>query len=95
MVHQVRCCLRHPPRTARGAEAPSLAAELRRRAAARHLRTRRALSPAARLAAIIAGGLLVLAPFTVAEALWVERTSWSPQALDPVVAGAVLPGVLS
>jgi hypothetical protein len=37
----------------------------------------------------------VLAPFTVAEALWVERTSWSPQALDPVVAGAVLPGVLS
>jgi hypothetical protein len=37
----------------------------------------------------------VLAPFTVAEALWVERTSCSLLALDLVVAGAVLPGVLS
>ena len=53
------------------------------------------LGPAARLAAIIAGGLLVLAPFTLAEALWVEPTLWSPQALGLVVAGAVLPGVLS
>lgn len=54
-----------------------------------------ALSPAARLAAIITGGLLVLAPFTLAEALWVEPTAWSLQALGLVVAGAVLPGVLS
>ena len=54
-----------------------------------------ALSPAVRLAAIITGGLLVLAPFTLAEALWVERTVWSSKALGLVVAGAVLPGVLS
>jgi drug/metabolite transporter (DMT)-like permease len=54
-----------------------------------------ALGPAARLAAIIGGGLLVLAPFTLAEALWVEPTPWSYQALGLVVAGAVLPGVLS
>ena len=53
------------------------------------------LGPAVRLAAIITGGLLVLAPFTLAEALWVEATVWSPQALGLVVAGAVLPGVLS
>lgn len=54
-----------------------------------------ALDPAARLAAIIGGGLLVLTPFTLLEALWVERTPWSMQALGLVVAGAVLPGVLS
>jgi drug/metabolite transporter (DMT)-like permease len=53
------------------------------------------LSPAVRLAAIIAGGLLVLAPFTLAEALWVEATVWSLPGLGLVVAGAVLPGVLS
>jgi drug/metabolite transporter (DMT)-like permease len=39
--------------------------------------------------------LLVLAPFTLAEALWVEATVWSLPALALVVAGAVLPGVLS
>ena len=53
------------------------------------------LNPATRLAAIVAGGLVVLAPFTLAEALWVERNPFSAQALGLVVAGAVLPGVLS
>ena len=53
------------------------------------------LNPATRLAAIVAGGLMVLAPFTLAEALWVERNPFSAQALGLVVAGAVLPGVLS
>jgi drug/metabolite transporter (DMT)-like permease len=53
------------------------------------------LGPAVRLAAIITGGLLVLAPFTLAEALWTDTPPWSLQALGLVVAGAVLPGVLS
>lgn len=54
-----------------------------------------ALGPAPRLAAIIVGGLIVLAPFTLAEARWGTPVPWSNQATLLVVAGAVLPGVLS
>jgi drug/metabolite transporter (DMT)-like permease len=54
-----------------------------------------ALDPAPRLAAIIAGGLLVLAPFTLAEALWWQPPPLSLPALGLMVAGGVLPGVLS
>jgi drug/metabolite transporter (DMT)-like permease len=54
-----------------------------------------ALSPAARLAAIIAGGVLVLLPFTVAEALWWQPPPLSWPALGLMLAGGVMPGVLS
>lgn len=54
-----------------------------------------ALGPGPRLAAIIAGGLVVLGPFTLAEARWGTPVPWSAQAMGLVVAGAVLPGVLS
>lgn len=53
------------------------------------------LSPAARLAAIIGGGMIVLLPFTAWEAaagLWLPFT---PAALGLIVLAAVLPGVLS
>lgn len=56
------------------------------------------LGPGERLVAIIAGGLLVLAPFTLAEALWsadAAAAPWGLRALALVVAAAVLPGVLS
>jgi drug/metabolite transporter (DMT)-like permease len=53
------------------------------------------LSPAARLAAIIAGGVLVLLPFTLAEALWTPTPPWGWQAAALVTLAAVLPGVLS
>lgn len=57
---------------------------------------RSALGPLPRLVAIIAGGLVVLLPFTIAEAwasdapLWPSAAGWGL-----IVAGAVLPGVLS
>lgn len=54
-----------------------------------------ALGPAERLSAIIAGGLVVLLPFTVAEGLsgaW-PPFGWTGVAL--IVTSAVLPGVLS
>ena len=54
-----------------------------------------ALGPAPRLAAIIVGGLIVLAPFTWVEARWGTPIPWNSQATLLVVAGAVLPGVLS
>ncbi|GAB4040115.1 MAG: DMT family transporter [Rubrivivax sp.] len=53
------------------------------------------LSPVARLAAIIGGGIVVLVPFTALE--W-ARGVWppfTPGALGLVVLAAVLPGVLS
>jgi drug/metabolite transporter (DMT)-like permease len=53
------------------------------------------LSPAARLAAMAAGGLLVLLPFTLAEALWTEVPPLGLQALGLIALAAVLPGVLS
>ncbi|MFN8936010.1 MAG: DMT family transporter [Pseudomonadota bacterium] len=54
-----------------------------------------ALSPAARLAATAAGGLLVLLPFTVHEALVQPALPWTGRALMLVALAAVLPGVLS
>jgi drug/metabolite transporter (DMT)-like permease len=53
------------------------------------------LSPAARLAAIIAGGVVVLLPFTLAEAWWTTTPPWGWQAAALVTLAAVLPGVLS
>ncbi|MDE2398397.1 MAG: DMT family transporter, partial [Burkholderiales bacterium] len=53
------------------------------------------LGPAERLAAIIAGGLLVLAPFTIQES-W--QAGWplpDARALGLIALAAVLPGVLS
>lgn len=58
-------------------------------------RWRSALGPAERLAAIIAGGLVVLLPFTLAEGL---AGAWPPfgwQGAALIVTAAVLPGVLS
>jgi len=56
---------------------------------------RSALGPAARLVAIIAGGLVVLLPFTLAEA-WLAGTPLvAPQAITLVLFAAVFPGVLS
>jgi drug/metabolite transporter (DMT)-like permease len=54
-----------------------------------------ALSPAARLAAICAGGLVVLAPFLVLEALTQPPLPWTGAALGLVLLAALLPGVLS
>lgn len=53
------------------------------------------LSPAARLAAIIAGGIVVLLPFTAWEAAAGRWPPFSPGALGLIVLAAVLPGVLS
>lgn len=53
------------------------------------------LSPAARLAAIVAGGLLVLLPFTLAEALWTPVPPLSAKALGLMALAALVPGVLS
>jgi drug/metabolite transporter (DMT)-like permease len=53
------------------------------------------LGPAARLVAIIAGGLVVLGPFTAVEA-WLGGTPpLTPPALALVLFAAVVPGVLS
>lgn len=54
-----------------------------------------ALGPAARLAAIIGGGLLVLAPFTLVEALTAPHLPFTAPSAALVVAAAILPGVLS
>lgn len=54
-----------------------------------------ALSPAARLAAIIVGGIVVLLPFTLAEALWWQPPPLSWRAWALMLAGGVMPGVLS
>lgn len=58
-------------------------------------RWRSTLGPAARLAAIIAGGLVVLLPFTLAEALTLGLPTPSWHAAGLVAAAAVLPGALS
>jgi len=54
-----------------------------------------ALGPAERLAAIIAGGLLVLLPFTLWEVLTQPAPALGGRALLLVVLAAVLPGALS
>lgn len=54
-----------------------------------------ALGPAERLVAIIAGGLVVLVPFTLLESLWQPPLPWSAKAAGLVVLAAVVPGVLS
>jgi drug/metabolite transporter (DMT)-like permease len=53
------------------------------------------LGPAERLAAITAGGLLLLLPFTLWEALAVPGPPFGLPALGLVVLAALLPGVLS
>lgn len=58
-------------------------------------RWRSALGPAPRLAAIIAGGLVVLAPFTLHEALTAPPLPLDGRALALAVAAGVIPGVLS
>ena len=54
-----------------------------------------ALGPAQRLAAVMAGGVLVLLQFTLWEALTVSTPPFSWAAVGLVVLRAVLPGVLS
>ena len=58
-------------------------------------RWKSALGPAPRLAAIIAGGLVVSLPFTLAELAWIDIPPWSWKATGLVVAAAVVPGALS
>jgi drug/metabolite transporter (DMT)-like permease len=53
------------------------------------------LGPAARLAAIMTGGLLVMLPPTMAELLWWPQPLQWPEALVLVAVAALLPGVLS
>lgn len=53
------------------------------------------LSPAARLAAIIMGGIAMLLPFTLYEHLSGPPLPFTPMAVWLVVLAAVLPGVLS
>lgn len=53
------------------------------------------LDPAARLAAIIAGGIVVLLPFTLLEWWTAPRLPFSGAALALVVLAAVVPGVFS
>jgi drug/metabolite transporter (DMT)-like permease len=53
------------------------------------------LSPAARLAAIIGGGIVVLLPFTAWEAASGAWPAFTPAAAGLIVLAAVLPGVLS
>ena len=53
------------------------------------------LDPASRLAGIIAGGVLVLAPFTLAEWWLTPTPPWSAQGAGLIVLAAVVPGVLS
>ncbi len=54
-----------------------------------------ALGPGERLAAITAGGLVVLLPFTLLEAALVAPPAWSWRAALLVLLAALLPGVLS
>jgi drug/metabolite transporter (DMT)-like permease len=53
------------------------------------------LPPQARLAAIAAGGLLVLAPFTLLEAALLPSPPWSWAAFGLVLAAALLPGAMA
>ena len=53
------------------------------------------LSPAARLAAIIGGGILLLLPFTLWEAWSGPAPPFTPAAAGLMLLAAVLPGVLS
>jgi drug/metabolite transporter (DMT)-like permease len=53
------------------------------------------LGPAARLAAIICGGLVVLLPLTLLEGAWVAAPPWTWRATALVAVAAVVPGVLS
>jgi drug/metabolite transporter (DMT)-like permease len=53
------------------------------------------LGPGARLAAVIGGGVLVLLPFTVAEALLTPTPPLGWRAIGLMVFSAVIPGVLS
>lgn len=53
------------------------------------------LSPAARLAAIIMGGIVVLLPFTLAEWMAGPALPITPMAVGLVLLAAVVPGVLS
>ncbi len=54
-----------------------------------------ALPPLARLVAVIVGGLVVLLPAALLEALWAPGPAWGWGATGLVVLGALLPGVLS
>ncbi len=54
-----------------------------------------ALNPAARLAAIAAGGLLVLLPFTAIETMTQPPLPLGPRALGLMAVAALLPGALS
>jgi drug/metabolite transporter (DMT)-like permease len=54
-----------------------------------------ALPPAARLAAITVGGIVVLLPFTVLEAWMLQPLPLDVRAWTLIAAAAVLPGVLS
>jgi drug/metabolite transporter (DMT)-like permease len=54
-----------------------------------------ALGPTPRLAAITFGGLLVLLPFTVLEALWQPGPPFSARALWLIVLAGLLPGFFS
>jgi drug/metabolite transporter (DMT)-like permease len=54
-----------------------------------------ALGPAERLVATIAGGLVVLLPFTLAEAWLAPGPPWSARATLLVAVAALLPGVMS
>jgi drug/metabolite transporter (DMT)-like permease len=53
------------------------------------------LGPLSRLAAVIAGGVLVLLPFTALEAWLVAAPPLAPAAFGLMALGAVVPGVLS
>jgi drug/metabolite transporter (DMT)-like permease len=53
------------------------------------------LDPGARLAAVIAGGVVVLVPFTLLEWWTQPRLPFTPAALGLVVLAALVPGVLS
>jgi drug/metabolite transporter (DMT)-like permease len=54
-----------------------------------------ALTPAARLAAITLGGLVVLLPFTLLEALFSPAPAFSAKALGLIVLAGLLPGFCS
>lgn len=58
-------------------------------------RWRSVLPPAARTAAVVAGGLVVLLPFTLVELWLVPQPPWNWRATLLVVLAAVLPGALS
>lgn len=54
-----------------------------------------ALQPLARLAAITAGGIVVLIPFTIVEAAITPTPDWSLEAWGLVLVAALMPGVLA